>query len=147
MARYLTRLRTPRSVEDVFDFMADFRNVARWDPSIRRVEQVVGDGAASDAEFDVTISNPGRDMTLRYRTVEFVAPTSVRLVAKSTLFTSDDRITVTRDGEGSILVYDAELTLPGLLRLGDPLLGLAFSRVGDRAARGLRRALDGVPVD
>jgi hypothetical protein len=37
--------------------------------------------------------------------------------------------------------YEAELTLKGPLRVLDPLLGLAFNRVGDRAAAGLRAKL------
>jgi hypothetical protein len=39
--------------------------------------------------------------------------------------------------------YDADLRLKGPLRLADPLLRVAFSRIGDRARDGLRRALDG----
>jgi hypothetical protein len=38
-------------------------------------------------------------------------------------------------------VCDADLRLKGALRLGDPLLGLAFNRVGDRALAGLRAVL------
>lgn len=146
MARYIAKLRTARTPEDVFRYMADFRNVAHWDPSIRHVEQVVGDGGGREAVFDVTVSNPGRDLTLRYRTVEYNEPKELRLLATHRLFTSDDRITVSPDGDGSVLVYDARLRLSGVLGLLDPLLGLAFSRIGGRAANGLRRALDGVPI-
>jgi hypothetical protein len=146
MARYTAKMRTPRSHEEVFAYMADFRNVAMWDPSIRYVVQTVGEGAGPDAEFEVTISNPGRDITLRYRTVEYSAPTTLRLLATTRLMTSDDTVTVTPDGDGAIVVYDARLTLNGPLGLADPLLALGFSRVGERAARGLRNALDAVPI-
>lgn len=147
MARYVATLHTPRSAAEVFEFMADFRNVATWDPSIRRVVQVHGDGPGPDAVFDVTISNPGRDLTLRYRTIAYDSPKSVRLLASSWMFNSDDRITVSADGDGTRLVYDARLMLNGLLRLGDPLLGLVFGRVGGRAAEGLRKALDARRID
>lgn len=146
MARYVARIRTPRPPAEVFDYMADVRNFAEWDPGVRRVVQVVGEGAAPDAVFDVTVANPGRDLTFRYRTVVFDAPNTVHLLATTRLFTSDDRVSVTPDGDGSILVYDARLRLNGPFGLGDPLLGVAFSRVADRAAAGLRRALDGTPV-
>jgi hypothetical protein len=143
MARYVTTVRTPRSPEDAFAYMADLRSFAEWDPGVRRVVQIEGDGAGPDSVFDVTVKNPGRDLTLRYRTTEFDAPRAVRVVATSTLFTSDDRITVTPDGDGSLVMYDAELRLNGPLGLADPLLRLAFGRIGDRAAAGLRTALDG----
>ena len=42
-----------------------------------------------------------------------------------------------------MVTYDAELTLNGLLRIFDPVLGLGFKRIGDKAATGLIRALDG----
>ncbi len=44
----------------------------------------------------------------------------------------------------AVVTYEADLSLKGVLRIGDPLLGLAFRRIGDRAAAGLRTALDGV---
>jgi len=43
--------------------------------------------------------------------------------------------------EGAVVTYDARLEPRGMLRLADPLLGLAFRRIGDRAAAGLRRVL------
>ncbi len=46
-----------------------------------------------------------------------------------------------------VVTYDAELKLNGLLGLADPLLGLSFNRIGDRAATGLVRALDGKKVE
>jgi hypothetical protein len=42
---------------------------------------------------------------------------------------------------GTRVTYDADLALRGILRIADPLLGLAFNRVGDRALAGLRRTL------
>jgi hypothetical protein len=44
-------------------------------------------------------------------------------------------------GRGTRVTYDADLSLKGPLRLADPLLALAFRRVGDRARDGLRARL------
>ena len=44
-------------------------------------------------------------------------------------------------GSGSEMTYEARLTLKGVMRLVDPLFGLAFKRLGDNAAAGLRREL------
>ena len=51
------------------------------------------------------------------------------------------------DGTGAVVTYEAELTLNGVLRFADPLLGLAFGRIGGRAADGLIDALDGERVE
>ena len=59
---------------------------------------------------------------------------------------SSNAITVEADRDGSIVTYDAELKLKGLLGLSDPLLGLTFNQIGDRAAAGLIDALTGERV-
>lgn len=144
MARYVTRVRTPMSAEKAFEYMADLRRFAEWDPGVRRAVQVEGDGGGPGAVFDVTVATLGPDLTLRYETTEYHAPRSFRVVATSLLFTSDDRIRVEPDGDGSVVTYDAELRLNGPLALFDLGLRLAFRSIGDRAAAGLRRALGGV---
>lgn len=144
MAKYVTTVRTPRSPEQAFAYMADLRNFAEWDPGVRAAEQVEGDGPGPDAAFDVTVdAAAGRALTLRYETTDYDAPRSVTVKASSTFFTSLDRIDVTPDGDGSLVRYDAELTLNGPLGVFDRLLHGTFRKIGDRANRGLIRALDG----
>ncbi len=144
MARYVTTVRTARAPDDVFAYLADLRNFAEWDPGVKNVVQIEGDGGGPDSVFDVTIASGGRDMTLRYRTVDYLPSRSIRVVAESKMFTSEDRITVTAEGAHTMVTYDADLRLKGLLRLGDLALRVVFGRIGDRAAAGLRRVLDGV---
>ena len=148
MARYVTRVATPLTAEDAFAFVADLTNFEQWDPGVRRSVQVHGDGLGLGAAYDVTVAAVPRDLVLRYEVVEHDPPHTALVVARSTVFTSTDRITVEPDGdgEGAIVTYDAELTLNGPLRLFDPALRLAFGRIGDRAAAGLRTALDGETV-
>ena len=63
------------------------------------------------------------------------------------MLTSLDRITVAPTADGSVVTYDAELTLNGALGFADPLVGLVFDRIGERAADGLVKALDGHEVE
>ena len=150
MARYVTTVRTPRPPAEAFAYLADLRNFAEWDPGVRGVTQVDGEGGGPSTSFDVTVAGvgPGPDLTLRYRTVEHDAPHEVIVRADHALFTSEDRITVRADddGDGSVVTYDADLRFGGLLRLGDPVLRAVFGRIGDRAAAGLRHALEGERV-
>jgi hypothetical protein len=94
MAHYVTKVRTDRSPTEAFTYLADLRNFAEWDPGVRKVTQVVGDGGGPDTEFDVSVKGVGRDLTLRYRTTEHDAPTNLLVEARSKVFTSIDRITV-----------------------------------------------------
>ena len=141
MARYVTTVRSAKTPREAFAYMADLRNFAEWDPGVKAVRQVKGSGGGPDAVFDVTVVAPGRDLTLRYVTEEHDAPRNLLVVARSSVFTSIDRITVEPDGTGSVITYDADLRLNGVLRIGDLGLRLVFGQIGNRAAAGLRRVL------
>jgi hypothetical protein len=83
----------------------------------------------------------GRRNELTYRIVEYDAPRAVTFLGENATVISRDRITFEEIVDGTQVTYDADLTLKGLLRVADPLLGLAFSRVGGRALAGLQRTL------
>ena len=141
MARYVTTVRSAKTPQEAFAYMADLGNFVEWDPGVKAVRQVEGSGGGPDAVFDVTVVAPGPDLTLRYVTEEYDAPHNLLVVARSTVFTSIDRITVEPDGTGSLVTYDADLRLNGVLRVGDLGLRLVFGQIGNRAAAGLRRVL------
>ena len=131
---------------DAFAYMADLENFAEWDPGVKRAKQVQGDGPGPDAAFDVAVKGIAGSLTLRYRITDYEAPTEFVARAKSPFLTSLDTITVQALDGGSMVTYDAELTLNGPLGLFDPVLRLGFDRIGDQAAAGLIRVLDGERV-
>ncbi len=139
MARYVMRVRTDKPADEVFDYLADLRNFPDWDPGTKQAEQVVGDGPGEGAEYDLQASGA----TLRYVVQRYDRPRVVVARARNRWITSVDTITVEADGAGCVASYDADLTLNGPLQVADRLLRLAFDRIGDAAAAGLVRALDG----
>lgn len=146
MARYVARAWTPWTPERAFALMADMRTFADWDPGVRRVSQVQGEGHGPESVFDVTVAAVPRDLTLRYVSEQYAPDREVLLIGRDRFFTSTDRITVTVEGSGSLVTYDADLALNGPLRIADPGLRLAFRRIGGRAERGMRAALTGTSV-
>lgn len=143
MARYVTTIRSPWPAEEVFEYMADARNFADWDPGVTSSKLVAGDEPGIDAAYSVSVTGT----TLRYVTKEYDAPWRAVLEARSFFLRSLDVIEVRKVGEGCEVTYDAELELSGLLGLADPVLGLVFGRIGDRAAAGMAVALDGEIVE
>ncbi len=144
MPRYETSNHTPWSVERAFAYMSDLRHFEDWDPGVSRSVQVIGTEPRLGAAYDVTVSSPGPNLTLRYETVGFDAPRRIEVRAESRTLLSIDTITVTPDGAtGATVTYAAELSLRGTLGIANPILGLAFNRIGDRAAHGLRQAIEG----
>ncbi len=143
MARYLTTVASPWTVERAFAYMADLRNFAAWDPGVHGVVQTAGVGGGPDAVFDVTVAGKPKDLVLTYRTVEHRSPHEFLVRAESRLLVSEDRVRVTADGTGCLVEYDAQLRLKGVLGVADLALRPFFARIGDRAAAGLRTALEG----
>jgi ribosome-associated toxin RatA of RatAB toxin-antitoxin module len=143
MARYVTTIHSDWSPEEAFAFMADARNFAEWDPGVHRSKMVKGEEPAVGTAYDVTVTGA----QLRYVTKEFEAPRRVVLEARSMLLRSYDVIDVEPRGDGCSVTYDATLELAGPLGLIDPVLGLVFDRIGDRAAAGMAAALDGEIVE
>ena len=142
MAKYVTSVATPWAPEVAFAYMADVTHFAAWDPGVKRAVRVTGEGGVGTA-YELTVVAGGTTV-MRYEVTAFEAPRRLLLVAKTAFLESIDEIRVEPTPQGSRVTYDAQLKLKGPLGLFDPLLRLAFRRIGDRAAEGLRRALQGV---
>ncbi len=143
MARYVTTQPTEWDPDTAYAWMADLRNLAEWDPSIVSSEQVSGVEPGVGAEYLVQLKAVGSVRAMHYRIEEMDAEARTLLARSETpVLTSYDRISVeTQPAGGSAVTYDADLVLKGPLKLGDPLLSVAFGRVGDRAAAGLGATL------
>ena len=63
------------------------------------------------------------------------------LEAHSSTVHSLDEIRFEATPNGTRITYDARLELKGLLALADPILGLLFRGIGDKAVAGLRDTL------
>ncbi len=142
MARYTTTIASPWPAEKAFDYMADLRNFEDWDPGIKKSRLASGVEPDTGTTYDVTFGL----MTLTYVTKEYDAPTRTVAEASSTLLRSYDIIEVTPTETGCEVSYDARVTLNGPLALADKLLGVAFDRIGDKAAAGMAKALDGTKL-
>jgi hypothetical protein len=125
--------------------MADLRNFAAWDPGVRAVRMLSGGGPGLGSAFDVDVRVPFGAMTLRYEVIGWEPPGRVVVRAEASTLVSLDEITIDASMDGSTVTYDADLSFKGALRFANPLLRVAFGRIGNRAADGLRHVLAGKP--
>lgn len=144
MARYRTEQPFDGPPEVAFDYLANFTSVAEWDPGVTGATRVDDGPLGVGSRFRVVVKAGPGSTALVYEVREFEPGRRIRLVAESSSLRSDDVITVTPTGAGATVVYEADLTLRGVATVLTPALGLVFDRIGDRAAAGLRRALDDV---
>jgi Polyketide cyclase / dehydrase and lipid transport len=132
---------THRHHDDVFKFMACFENIAEWDPGVVEAARLGSGDLGVGSRFRVVLSSAGRKLPLEYRITEYEPPRRVLLVAETATLRSVDEITVEPRPDGATVTYAANLELLGPLRIFNPAMALVFSRVGDRAADGLRREM------
>jgi len=142
MARYRTSVGTPRPRAEVFAYLSDFSTTREWDPGVVEAERLDDGPVGLGSRFRVVARFLGREAELTYVVVDIRPGELVTLRGENATVVSLDTMRF-EDGwtGGTIVEYDADLALKGPLRVLDPLLALAFRRVGDRALAGLRTAL------
>lgn len=142
MAHYNASLDTQRPPERMFAYLSDFSTTAEWDPGVIEAERLGEEPVREGTEFRLLASFLGRKTPLTYRIVEYHPPSAVTFRGESPTVVSLDRITFEPSNGGTRITYDADLALKGALKLADPLLRVAFKRVGARALAGLRSTLE-----
>jgi hypothetical protein len=142
MARYETTIESRLSQADAFDYMAEFTNAREWDPSVGQARRVDDGPVAVGSAFELIARFAGKDVPLRYTVLEHDRPQRVVLEARRPGFVSRDTITVAEAAAGSTVHYDALLELSGWRRLFGPFFQRTFDGIGDRAAEGMRAALN-----
>lgn len=142
MPRYRATIRSSRGSASAFDYMADFANSAEWDPGVLRAERIGSGPIGLGTRFALVTSFLGREVPLEYAITAYEPNVLVELTSENPTFSSIDTVTVAPLPEGTALTYDAVIRTRGALRLAEPLLALAFARVGGRARDGLVRELN-----
>ncbi len=142
MAHYVTTVPSSKTPEEAFAYMSDIRNFALWDKGIKKIDQVVGDGAGVGSNYDITVKGfGGKDSVFRYVTLECDSPTNVLVKGKNWMLTSVDRVTITPTANGCDVTYDAVLTANPIVWPMNIWLSRIFDKVGAVATRGLKKVL------
>lgn len=136
---YTTTIETPRSPETVFAYLADLTNFQEWDPGTKKAVQTEGDRPGFGAEYQLSVGL----ISMHYTITEFDAPKQVTARGTHPLVQSTDSMTVEPIPTGTRVTYRAELTPAGPLKPLNPLFDRMFQRMGDDAAAGLARAING----
>lgn len=147
MARFLAKIPSSRSIEETFDYLADFSTTGEWDPSVVVAERTSSGDIREGSTFDVSVALLGTTSSLSYAIVAYERPTRVVLLGENATIRSFDEITFVPVEGVCQVVYDAQLTIkaPELLRpvtaVADLWLSALFQWSGARSAAGLEAAL------
>ena len=87
-------------------------------------------------EYEIIDFEPGARLVFRAETPLVRSIDTITFASVSAGSAADDAMS-----GATVVTYDARLEPKGLARIAGPLLALAFRRIGDRAAAGLRERL------
>jgi len=151
MAHYVATIPVPITRSAAFAYLSRFDRAAEWDPGVAEGSMLTPEPVGRGSRFALRAEFLGRTLPLEYEIIDFEPATRVVLRAETPLVRSIDTITFASEAAGSkaddatsggtVVTYDARLEPKGLARVASPLLALAFRRIGDRAAGGLRKRL------
>ena len=141
MARFVDAIDLPLSIEQAFDYLADFSHTAEWDPGVAEARQLDDAPVRLGTRFHVVVAFLGRRIPFEYEITSYERPQRLALRGRGGSVLSIDELTFCpRDG-GTRVTYEARLELAGVAQLADPLLDLFFQRLGAISARGLRETV------
>ena len=142
MATRLERkITVPGDKADVFSYVADFSNVAEWDPGILKASRR-GDGALGVGDsYDLIVEFSGRELETRYETTGYQPTDMVRFEGGTARFKSIDTISFTETAGGVEIEYVADFILSFPLNLAEPFFKGRFNTLADEAVAGLERVL------
>lgn len=126
------------SLPDVFAYVADFANVAEWDPGVVASRRIDEGPLGVSSRFAVTATFGGRTLDLAYEMTGYVENELAVLEVHSPRFDAVDTIRFRSvDDSQTEVDYTAEFTLKGVMRLVAPLLRGTFDRLAKKALDGL----------
>ncbi|MFT6396960.1 MAG: hypothetical protein ACJAYU_001704 [Bradymonadia bacterium] len=136
--RIVTR---PEPLEDVFAYVAEFANVAVWDPGVVSCRKTTAGATGVGTEYHVVAKFMGADAPMGYRVTQWDPPNVVELEGIALVVRATDRISFrANESGGTEIRYEAEFTFKAASRIADRLLRRVFETVGDKAMTGLEAA-------
>jgi carbon monoxide dehydrogenase subunit G len=125
----------------VFDYLSDFTTTTEWDPGTVNTRRRHGDGAVGTTYENVS-KFLGRKTSLTYVVEELLDQQLIQLRGENKTVTAVDRMTFRTVPQGTEVTYTARFTFKGAARLVKPLLKPALERLANKAAAGMRAALN-----
>ena len=135
-----------RSVEDVFDYVADERNEPTYNAQMRLAEKISEGPIGVGTQYRAEVVSGGRPVSMVIETTEYERPW--RLASMTTMTAMDIAYTLTFEPvrEGTRMRWSGEIEPHGMLKLMGPLVAWMGRRQELRIWTGLKGLLEGMEV-
>lgn len=131
----------PRSPEECFRYVADFRTTVEWDATAVRATKLTAGPIAQGTHFELHCKAGPATITLDYEITEYQPWHSLVLVGRGRLFEVRDTIVFTEVDEGTHISYTAEFSYRAGLEKIARLKETSFREMGKASLAGLKHAL------
>ena len=121
MVRIQETITVTSGIQECFDFIADFRNLPKWNPNDERVELITDSPLRLGSVFKVHTSINDRKMTLDYEVVEWGPPLRAALATDSKLFSAIDYVDLSASKFGTEVTYTGDFIFKGVMKIVAPI--------------------------
>ena len=140
MAKVEGEILIHRSVEDVFDFVADTRNEPSFNPAMAGAELLTPLPIGAGTRFRARMGRAGMQMLVEL--TEFDRPHRLGSRTTSSMMQTSGALTFAADGDSTVMSWDWQVRPTGWMRMLGPLAGPLGSRMERRIWTSMKRHLE-----
>lgn len=131
-----------RPVEEVFDFAADARNEPRYNPNMRRAEQLTDGPIGVGTRFRAEMTSMRRTIPMVTELTAYQRPQQYAATTHLSLMDTQGTVTFEPVPEGTLLRWAWQVEPRGALRLVAPIVARIGRRQEHAIWAGLKRVLE-----
>jgi carbon monoxide dehydrogenase subunit G len=141
MAHITGQVRIAAPVAQVFDTVADTRNEPSYNPAMADAELLTPPPIGPATRFRARMGRARTEMLVEL--TDFDRPHRLGSRTTSAMMDTWGGLTLTEEGDGTVLAWDWQVRPKGWLRVLRPLVGPLGARMERRTWNGLKRKLEG----
>ena len=140
MAHIAGQVRIAAPVEQVFDTVADTRNEPSYNPAMADAELLTPPPIGSGTRFRARMGRARTELLVEL--TDFDRPHRLGSRTTSAMMDTSGGLTLTEEGDGTLLAWDWQVRPKGWLRVVGPLVGPLGARMERGTWNGLKRTLE-----
>ena len=131
----------PKTLEQVWTYLSDFRTSEQWDPPSISTTRTSGDGNVGTTYHNVS-KLLGKETEVTYTVTDYVERERLQLQGDAGSMQLLDTLTFSADDAGTSVTYHAQFDATGATKLAEPLLPPALEALAAKVASSLEEHLN-----
>jgi uncharacterized protein YndB with AHSA1/START domain len=131
-----------RSVEDVFDFVADERNEPKYNARMVRVDKMTPGPIANGTCWSATVESRGRPVDMDIEVIEYARPSRLASITRMSTAEIHGALTFQPDPGGTRMRWSWQVQPKGVFRLMGPVIARLGRQQEAEIWTGLKRYLE-----